>query len=470
MAGPPRKGLTAPPPRNRRPCARAEARWRPRLERWPGPITAKPTEYPRAKCRTRRRPGRDPAALCAARGPRRWRRSPCTASPCTARPSTPRASRISPMSIPMPPRAAALVLGALGTFDSLNPFIIKGVTPRQPARVRLREPAGAQRRRAVHALRADRGERRGARRPQLRHLPPAIRGALLRRPRRSRPTTCCSATQLLKDKGWPYHRSHYGKVAKAEKIGPRSVRFTFDGRRRPRDPADPGPACRSCRSTSSTRRRFERTTLEPPVGSGPYLVARVDAGRSITYRRNPDWWARDLAVTRGRFNFDEIRVEYFRDAASLFEAFKAGEIDVRPEDDPGRWIEGYGFPAVARRPRPRSASSRRGCRPACRRSSFNTRRPIFADPRVRRAFILLFDAEWINRSLFNGAYKRTQSFFERSELSSHGGAGRRRASAPCSLPSRSTCRPEIAGRHLPPAGNRRQRQRIAPTCRPPSSC
>ena len=92
---------------------------------------------------------------------------------------------------------------------------------------------------------------------------------------------------------------------------------------------------------------FERTTLEPPVGSGPYIVAKVDAGRSVTYRRNPDWWARDLPVTRGRFNFDEIRVEYFRDASSLFEAFKAGEIDVRPEDDPGRWIEGYGFPAVA---------------------------------------------------------------------------------------------------------------------------
>ena len=129
---------------------------------------------------------------------------------------------------------------------------------------------------------------------------------------------------------------------------------------------------------------FERTTLEPPVGSGPYVVAKVDAGRSVTYRRNPDWWARDLPVTRGRFNFDEIRVEYFRDASSLFEAFKAGEIDVRPRTIPARWIEGYDFPAVkdgrvvkrefdTRLPSGMSALV------------FNTRRPMFADARVRRA-------------------------------------------------------------------------------------
>jgi peptide/nickel transport system substrate-binding protein len=164
---------------------------------------------------------------------------------------------------------------------------------------------------------------------------------------------------------------------------------------------------------------FEQTTLEPPVGSGPYVVARVDAGRSLTYRRNPDWWARDLPVARGRFNFDEIRVEYFRDSASLFEAFKAGEIDVRPEDEPGRWTEAYNFPAVADgRVLKREFDTQLPSGMSA--LVFNTRRPIFTDARVRRAFILLFDAEWINRSLFNGAYKRTQSFFERSELSSNG--------------------------------------------------
>ena len=133
---------------------------------------------------------------------------------------------------------------------------------------------------------------------------------------------------LLKEKGWPYHRSHYGKVAKAEKIGERSVRFTFESAGDREVPLLLAlmPILPRHKLDAET---FERTTLEPPLGSGPYSVARVDAGRSITYRRNHNWWARDLPVTRGRFNFDEIRVEYFRDASSMFEAFKAGEIDVR---------------------------------------------------------------------------------------------------------------------------------------------
>ena len=223
---------------------------------------------------------------------------------------------------------------------------------------------------------------------------------------------------ILKEKGWPYHRSHYGKVAKAEKIGERSVRFTFEsaGDREvplllalmpilPRHKLDP--------------EAFERTTLEPPLGSGPYSVARVDAGRSITYRRNDNWWARDLPVMRGRFNFDEIRVEFFRDASTLFEAFKAGELDVRIEDDPGRWVEGYDFAAVTDG-RIIKREFDTGLPSGMSGLVFNTRRPDFKDPRVRRAFNLLFDAEWMNRNLFNGLFKRTESFFERSYLSSHG--------------------------------------------------
>ena len=183
---------------------------------------------------------------------------------------------------------------------------------------------------------------------------------------------------------------------------------------------------------------FERTTLEPPVGSGPYTRRHASMpGRSVTYRRNPDWWARDLAVTRGRFNFDEIRVEYFRDASSLFEAFKAGEIDVRPEDDPGRWIEGYDFPAVAdgrvvkrefdtRLPSGMSALV------------FNTRRPMFEDARVRRAFILLFDAEWINRNLFNGALQAHRRASSSARISPRTAGRPMRASARCSRPSPST--------------------------------
>ena len=156
--------------------------------------------------------------------------------------------------------------------------------------------------------------------------------------------------QILKEKGWPYHRSHYAKVSVAEKTGPHSVRFTFKSPGDREIPLIMGLLPVLPRHLL-TPESFDRTTLEAPVGSGPYRVERIDPGRSVTYRRNPDWWARDLPVTRGRFNFDEIRVEYFRDAASLFEAFKAGDVHVRAEDDPGRWIEGYRFPGGHRRPR-----------------------------------------------------------------------------------------------------------------------
>jgi peptide/nickel transport system substrate-binding protein len=318
---------------------------------------------------------------------------------------------------PSAPKGGRLVLGALGTFDSLNPFIIRGVTPghmREFVYESLMARSGDEPF-ALYGLIADSVEVPEDRSYATFHLRQQARfadGAPIT------PEDVLFSHAVLKEKGFPYHRSHYGKVTKAEKIGPHSVRFTFEAAGDREIPLILAlmPILPRHKLDAET---FERTTLEPPVGSGPYVVARVDAGRSLTYRRNPDWWARDLALTRGRFNFDEIRIEYFRDAASLFEAFKAGEIDVRPEDDPGRWIEGYGFPAaqdgrvVKREFTTRLPSGMSSL-------AFNTRRPAFEDARVRRAFTLLFDAEWINRSLFDGAYKRTQSFFERSDLSSHG--------------------------------------------------
>ena len=221
----------------------------------------------------------------------------------------------------------------------------------------------------------------------------------------------------LRDKGWPYHRSHYGKVAKAEKIGEHSVRFTFAVAGDREVPLLLGlmPILPRHRFAGGA---FERTTLEPPLGSGPYRVAHVESGRAITYRRNPDWWARDLPMNRGRFNFEEIRFDYFRDASSLFEAFKAGEIDVRLEDEPGRWVEGYTFAAVADG-RVIKREFETQLPSGMSALVFNTRRPPFKDQRVRRAFVLLFDAEWMNRNLFNGLFRRTESYFERSYLSSH---------------------------------------------------
>jgi peptide/nickel transport system substrate-binding protein len=206
-------------------------------------------------------------------------------------------------------------------------------------------------------------------------------------------------------------------VARAEKTGEASVRFTFAVAGDREAPLLLG-LMPILPQHAMTPEAFEQTTLSPPLGSGPYIVDRVEAGRSIVYRRNPGWWARDLPVTRGRFNFDEIKVEYFRDASSLFEAFKAGEIDVRIEDDPNRWLKGYAFAAVrdgavVKREFPTQVPS------GMSSIVLNTRTAHLVDARVRRALLHMFDAEWINRSLYNGLYQRTQSFFDRSVLSSH---------------------------------------------------
>ena len=318
---------------------------------------------------------------------------------------------------PTAPKGGRLVLGALGTFDSLNAFIIRGVTPGN-----IREyvyeslmTRGGEEPFTLYGLIAESVELPEDRSSVTFHLRAEARfsdgGPVT-------PEDVLFSHAVLKEKGWPYHRSHYGKVVDAAKVGPRGVRFTFASAGDREIPLILGlmPILPRHKVDAET---FERTTLEPPIGSGPYVIAKVDAGRSITYRRNPDWWGRDLPVSRGRFNFEEIRIEYFRDASSLFEAFKAGEIDVRPEDDPARWIEGYGF-AAAQDGRIVKRELTTHLPSGMSALVFNTRRPMFEDARVRRAFILLFDAEWINRSLFDGAYKRTQSFFERSELSSHG--------------------------------------------------
>jgi peptide/nickel transport system substrate-binding protein len=318
---------------------------------------------------------------------------------------------------PDAPRGGRLALGMLGTFDSLNPFIIRGVSAtglREYVFESLMARSGDEPF-TLYGLIAESVELPPDRAWVTFHLRPEARfadGTPIT------PDDVLFSHAILKEKGWPYHRSHYGKVAKAEQTGERSVRFTFESAGDREVPLLLAlmPILPRHKLDAET---FERTTLEPPLGSGPFSVARVDAGRSITYRRNANWWARDLPVMRGRFNFDEIRIEFFRDASTLFEAFKAGEIDVRQEDDPGRWVEGYDFAAVTDG-RIVQREFDTGLPSGMSGLVFNTRRPHFKDQRVRRAFNLLFDAEWMNRNLFNGLFKRTESFFERSYLSSHG--------------------------------------------------
>jgi peptide/nickel transport system substrate-binding protein len=320
---------------------------------------------------------------------------------------------------PAAPKNGRVTLGALGSFDSLNPFIIKGVTP-QGLREYVFESLmarSADEPFSLYGLIAQSVDVPEDRSSITFHLRPEARfsdGTPIT------PADVLFSHQILRDSevAFPYLRSHYSKVASAEQIGEHSVRFTFKAAGDREMPLILG-LLPILPKHALTRETFERTTLEPPIGSGPYRVERVDPGRSVTYRRNADWWARDLPVMRGRFNFEEIRVEHFRDSSSLFEAFKTGTIHVRTEDDSGRWIEGYRFPAaLAGRVIKREFDT--ALPSGMSALVFNTRRPMFEDARVRRALMLLFDGGWINRSLFNGVYKRTQSFFERSALSSHG--------------------------------------------------
>ena len=203
--------------------------------------------------------------------------------------------------------------------------------------------------------------------------------------------------------------------------------------------------------------KFDVTSLAPPLGSGPYTVASADPGTSVTFKRDPNYWGRDLPINRGRFNFDEIRYDFYRDGNGMFEAFKKGLFQFNAESDPGRWTREYDFPAVADG-RVVKESFKTGVPSGMSGLVFNTRRPFFADRRVREALILLFDFEWQNKNLYHGLYERTQSYFDGSELSSFGRPADEREKQ--LLGAVSGCRqPRGDGRHVEAARDRRLRPR-----------
>jgi peptide/nickel transport system substrate-binding protein len=318
---------------------------------------------------------------------------------------------------PDAPKQGRISLGVFGSFDSLNPLIYKGESVsgvREYVYESLMTRSGDEPF-SLYGLIAetiDVSDDRDSVTFTLRDTAKFSDGV---------PITAADVIfsyTLLRDKGWPFMRRTYDQVAVGEVTSDRVVKFVFKPDSSLEMPLLMGLMPILPRHKINTE-TFEQTSLEPPVGSGPYRVSRVDAGRTVVFSRNPDWWARDLPIARGRYNFNEIRIEHFRDHIAMFEAFKAGEIDVRTEDDPGRWSEGYRFPAVRDgRVIKREFTSRLPAPIAA--LALNSRRPPFDDPVLRRAMIELYDFEWINRSLYGGLMRRTESFFERSELSSVG--------------------------------------------------
>ena len=241
------------------------------------------------------------------------------------------------------------------------------------------------------------------------------------------PADVVFSLEILKTGGHPLYRGYYEGVRAAEPVegdtpsGPRrGVRFSFREGVNQELPSILGQL-RVLSKADWEGKDFGETTLDPPLGSGPYLVEEgsIDPGRSIVYRRDPDYWARDLAVNVGRHNFDRIRYDYYRDATVAVEALKAGEYDLRRESSSKRWATGYDGPAVEAGMLRRELLAHR--LPAGMQAFvFNTRREKFRDPRVREALGHAFDFEWTNRQLFYGQYERSASFFSNSELASSG--------------------------------------------------
>jgi peptide/nickel transport system substrate-binding protein len=331
---------------------------------------------------------------------------------------------------PSAPKGGRLVEGALGTFDSLNPFIVKGLVMTDAIRAPFSYPnmitgyvveslmvRGYDEPFTLYGLVARSVETNPERSYVIFTLDPAARFS------DGQPVTPADIVfswQLLRDHGRPNHRFYYGKVVKAEIVGGDSVRFDLGGSNDRELPLILGLMPVLPKHAIDVA-KFEETSFKAPIGSGPYVVSGVDPGRSLTLKRNPDYWGRDLAVNRGFWNFDEIRVDFYRDANALHAAFSKGLIDLRTETSPSRWLSSYDFPAARDGRVIKEAFASVLPKPSFF-FVFNTRRPLFADVRVREALALLFDFEWVNHNLFSDLYRRTGSYFPDSELSARGRA------------------------------------------------
>jgi peptide/nickel transport system substrate-binding protein len=219
--------------------------------------------------------------------------------------------------------------------------------------------------------------------------------------------------ETLGTQGNPRYAAAWKKIASMEKTGERSVRFTFNVEDREL-PLILGlrPILKKAQWDGKD---FAEATMDIPVGSGPYMLDTSDLGVQVTYKRNPDWWGKDLPFNKGQWNFDEIRYDYYANPQAIFEAFKAGQVMAYREANVSKWLSSYDFPAV------QSGEVVKAEIPHGRPSGieglvFNTRKPLFADWRVREALILAFNFEFINQTLNGGLQPRIPSYFGNSFL------------------------------------------------------
>jgi len=322
---------------------------------------------------------------------------------------------------PDAPRGGTLRLHALGSFDSLNPYIVRGKKAAgihhgsgmyfETLATRARDEPFT-----LYGLIAQTIET-----PDDRSW---VEFTLRPEAKFSDGTQITVADvifswEILKEKGLPNARATWSRIAEVTETGPRRVRFTFADDADRELPLLIAGFMPVLSADWWAIRNFDDTTLEPPLASGPFTVAEIDPGRSLTFRRNPDYWGRDLAVNAGRHNFETLRYDYFRDASVALEAFKAGDYDLRFEGDATRWATQYDFPAVRDGQVVRDVIET-GVPSGLDALTFNLRKAKFSDIRVREALTLAFDFEWINKSLLHDGYARTASMFTGSDIAASG--------------------------------------------------
>jgi len=317
---------------------------------------------------------------------------------------------------PNAPKGGELKLAIVGTFDNLNPFILKGT---HAAGIRdvlfesllKRSPDEPF---SLYGLVAESLEVAPDRSWVIFNINPKAKwqdGA----PIMAKDVAFSYRTFL--EMGPPVQRMAFKKVQNVEILGDRKIKFTFnkvDGKYDAEMPLMIGIMALLPEHYFKDK-DFEKTGLTPLLTSGPYKVAKVEPGRTIIYQRDPNYWAKDLPVNKGYFNFDTLRFDYYKNAAVAFEAFKAGDVYMREEADPGKWAQKYDFPAV-KKGLVRCLEIPHQHQVGMQAFVFNTRREIFQDPRVRRALAYVFDYDWLNKNMFHGALTRTTSFFDNTEL------------------------------------------------------
>ncbi len=331
-------------------------------------------------------------------------------------PALPRGFPHWPWVNPDAPKGGEIALTALGSFDSFNPFILRGT-----AAVGIANLYDRLTRTSADEATTDYGHLAETIELSADRLTIAYELRAGARWHDGRPITAEDVVwtfETLRQHGRPFYRAYWADVTEVKADGPRRVVYRLRTAQNRELPQVIGQMYVLPKHWWEGR-DFARPSLDVPLGSGPYRIERFEPSRSLVYRRVEDYWARDLNTMRGTANWDRIRYEYFRDNTIALEAFKAGQIDFRTENVAKEWATAYDFPAV-RRGLVKKEELRHEIPTGMQCFAVNLRRPLFQDARVRRALIEVFDFEWMNANLFYGAYTRTKSYFSNSELASRG--------------------------------------------------